>query len=165
MKPAPLVDVVSPAELLPFDDGDFDFVMSQEVLEHVGDPLAVLREMCRVLRPGGLLYLQVPFIIGFHPDPSDYWRFTRQGIEEIASRAGFERVDVGIAVGPATGVYRIMVEFGAVTGALLSKRLYIPVKAALALCLFPMKWLDELLASSPEANRIAGGYYVIARRP
>lgn len=48
------------AERLPFDDGELDFVWIFDVLEHVDDPEAVLREVARVLKPAGIFHLVLP---------------------------------------------------------------------------------------------------------
>lgn len=68
---------------LPFKEGTFDTVLCMSVLEHVRDPDWVIGEIHRVLRPGGLLLLCVPFFYPYHPDPDDYWRFTASGIREL----------------------------------------------------------------------------------
>jgi SAM-dependent methyltransferase len=162
--PGPAVHVRASSENLPFLDEVFDLVMSQEVAEHVQEPFQSLREMRRVLRKGGTLYFQVPFIIGYHPGPTDFWRFTREGIVEIVKQAGFECGPVTMAVGPASGFHRIAVEFFATLAAWIWAGLYIPTKAALALFMYPIKWLDPLLSRSPQADRIAGGYFVICKR-
>ncbi len=49
---------------LPFRDGVFDSVLCSETVEHVRDPSAVIREIHRVLEPGGTLLLTVPCVIG-----------------------------------------------------------------------------------------------------
>jgi hypothetical protein len=67
-------------------------------------------------------------------------------------------------VGPSTGFYRISVEHFAILGSLPFKRLYLPLKAALATLLYPLKWLDVLTSRSPQSDRIAGGYYVLATK-
>src|SRR5437016_9973843 len=103
--PGPAVHVCASSENLPFRDEIFDLVMSQEVVEHVHEPFRTLREMRRVLRKGGTLYFQVPFIIGYHPGPTDFWRFTREGVVEIVKQAGFECGAVTMAVGPASGFH------------------------------------------------------------
>jgi SAM-dependent methyltransferase len=162
--PGPAIHVCAAAGNLPFPDEVFDLVMSQEVVEHVRDPFEALREMRRVLRKGGTLYFQVPFIIGYHPGPTDFWRFTREGVIEILSQAGFECKDVRMAVGPATGFHRIAVEFFATIAARVWTKLYIPAKAASALLLYPVKWLDPWLRKSSQGDRIAGGYLVICKR-
>lgn len=160
----PTVDCRGAAERLPFRSGAFNVVITQETLEHVREPDVAVSEMYRVLTPGGLLYCQVPFVIGYHPGPTDFWRFSREGIAQILERAGFSCDEIGIAVGPATGFYRIAVEFIAVTACWVSQSLYIPTKAVFALALAPLKVLDVVLVNVAQADRIAGGYYVIARK-
>ena len=164
LNPGENVDYCGRAEDLPFEDQKFSLVVTQEVLEHVQFPHQAVAEMFRVLRPGGTLYCQLPFVIGFHPCPTDYWRFTKQGIQELLEQGGFVCEEVGIAVGPGTGFYRIAVEFfAAVAGSLISK-LYMPTKAMAAILLYPLKSLDHLLTRNAAIDRISGGYYVIARK-
>jgi len=67
-------------------------------------------------------------------------------------------------VGPSTGFYRISVEHFAILGSLPSQMLYIPLKAAFSALFYPLKWLDFLTARSPQSDRIAGGYYVLATK-
>lgn len=55
------LDIVSDITAIPVEDGSFDAVMCTEVLEHVPDPVAALKEMNRVLRSGGYLMITVPF--------------------------------------------------------------------------------------------------------
>lgn len=55
------LDIVSDITAIPVDDGSFDAVMCTEVLEHVPDPVAALKELHRVLKPGGLLLITAPF--------------------------------------------------------------------------------------------------------
>ena len=80
---------------IPVDDGRFDAVVCTQVLEHVAEPAAVLRELCRVLAPGGLLFLTVPLFYAEHEVPYDFQRFTRYGLERLLPLAGFdiERID------------------------------------------------------------------------
>jgi len=160
----PVTDCVADAQNLPFQTGAFNLILTQEVMEHVADPFQAMNEISRILCPGGLLYCQAPFIIGYHPGPTDFWRFTREGITKLIQSAGLQPMEVGIAVGPATGLYRVLVEFSAVLAARLTQRLYIPVKALAAILLFPLKWLDVFLNVSCQADRISGGYFVIARK-
>ena len=162
--PSPTVHVRASAEHLPFADAVFDLVVSQEVLEHVRDPFQAMREMKRVLKRGGILYCQVPFIVSYHPGPTDFWRFTKEGITAMIEQAGLTCSEVKIAVGPGTGLYRITVEFMAVSAARLWAALYKPVKGLSALLFYPLKWLDPVLAGSPQADRIPRGYLAIATR-
>lgn len=76
------------AHALPFSDGSFDAVVSFQVLEHVADPGACVREMARVLRPGGRVVLTAPGVWPLHEAPHDYWRFTRHGMRALLANAG-----------------------------------------------------------------------------
>lgn len=66
---------------LPFPDATFDGVVLTEVLEHCQDPMTAAREVCRVLRPGGLALVTSPFFWPWHGthEYKDYWRFTHEG--------------------------------------------------------------------------------------
>ena len=70
---------------LQFEDESFDAVISDQVLEHVeGDPQHAINETLRVLKPGGLLMHATCFINPIHGAPSDYWRFTPDGLALLA---------------------------------------------------------------------------------
>lgn len=63
--------------------GRFDFVVCTEVLEHTRRPFEAASEMHRVLKPGGLLFLTVPFNFRIHGPLPDCWRFTEHGLREV----------------------------------------------------------------------------------
>ena len=69
---------------LPFRDASVDTVLSTEVLEHVPRPELLVREMARVVKPGGKLLITVPFIQPLHELPSDYFRFTPSSLRAFA---------------------------------------------------------------------------------
>ena len=151
-------------ERLPFADSSLTVVVSREVFEHLADPWAAIREAARVLRPGGLLYLQTPFVIGRHAGPSDYWRFTRQGLERLIESSGLRVERLETAVGPGTGFYRIAVEFGAALAASVWPRAYLPAKAAAAVACSPLRIADWLPVPEVEEDRIPGGFLALARK-
>jgi SAM-dependent methyltransferase len=155
------VDVVGDACSLPFSDASFSLVLSQEVVEHVADPFRAVREAARVLRPGGVLYLQAPFVIGYHPGPEDYWRFSRAGMRRLVEQAGLECERVEQAVGSGTGMYRIAVEFAAGIPARILPALYLPFKALASVMFFPLVLCDGFLAGGRPSDRIPGGYFAI----
>ncbi len=82
------------AEQLPYDDGTFDLVTALDVVEHLDDDLAGLREMRRVLRPGGRVLLFVPtfmFLWGLQDDVSHHRRRYRMPeLRRVLEQAGFE---------------------------------------------------------------------------
>jgi SAM-dependent methyltransferase len=75
-------------------DACADFVISFSVLEHLHRPERLIQEAQRILKPGGMLYMQVPFQWGVHEAPYDYVRFTRFGLEKLFNGAGFKSVAV-----------------------------------------------------------------------
>jgi SAM-dependent methyltransferase len=88
------VDLVASADALPLPDAELDVVLCTQVLEHVPSPAVVARELHRVLRPGGHLYVTVPFVWELHELPHDHWRFTQPGLERLLRDAGFADVEV-----------------------------------------------------------------------
>lgn len=77
------------AATLPFVDRAFDAAVCTEVLEHVPSPALVLREIARVVKPGAVLLVTMPFFFHYHPDPEDYSRLTPTGLQLELERAGF----------------------------------------------------------------------------
>jgi len=161
---APGVNIVGHGVELPFQDNSVELVIMQEVLEHIADFSSMLNEIWRVLKQGGKLYCQVPFQIGFHPGPKDYWRFSRQALEYIFSKPGWELDTIDTSLGHGSGFYRIAVEFFAVTFSCVSQSTYKPTKALFALFLYPLKWFDLISDRSLEKDRIPGGYFCVARK-
>jgi SAM-dependent methyltransferase len=158
------INVCADAENLPFKQSVFSLIISQETIEHVRHPNQAILEMYRVLKEDGTLYCQIPFIVGFHPGPHDYWRFTREGMWELFSNCGFTCQEVAIAVGPAFGFYRIAVEFFAIFFSRIMPSLYYIFKGIGALFLYPITFLDTFLVKAEEAERIAGSFYVLASK-
>lgn len=79
--PCENVDIVSEAEVLPFASNTFDLVESGAVFEHVYDPLAAIREVKRVLKPGGVFRIDNSFLQPYHGFPSHYFAMTPQANE------------------------------------------------------------------------------------
>lgn len=150
---------------LPFEDASLRVVVSREVFEHLADPWAAGREVARVLEPGGLFYLQTPFIIGRHAGPDDYWRFTRQGLRRLIEASGLQLERLETSVGAGTGIYRIAVEFCAGLASAAWSPAYLPAKAAAAVACAPLRLADHAPIPETEADRIAGGFIAWARKP
>jgi SAM-dependent methyltransferase len=76
-------DIHGFADALPVDDGSFDVVLCTQVLEHVPDPAHAVRELRRVLRPGGRALASTHGVAVFHPNPDDLWRWTHAGLDRL----------------------------------------------------------------------------------
>ena len=71
-------------------NGEFDIVLSTQVLEHVYHPPFYLSECHRLMKKDGLLILSTHGYWMYHPDPTDFWRWTSSGLKKIIGEAGFE---------------------------------------------------------------------------
>lgn len=80
--------------LMPFDDAAFECALCIEVLEHSEDPQLLISEMARVLQPGGVLLLTVPWSARQHHLPHDYHRFTRERLHGLLVQNGFTDIDI-----------------------------------------------------------------------
>ena len=74
--------------------GEADTAILANVLEHVFNYQFLLGEIHRVLRPGGQLVGFVPFWVGYHPDPNDYFRYTKEALLRILTDARFSDVHI-----------------------------------------------------------------------
>jgi SAM-dependent methyltransferase len=86
--------IVGPLELMPFADESFDSVLSNAVLEHVANVEDSMRELARVVRPNGHIVVAVPFLQPFHACPTDFRRYTADGLADLGSRAGLDVICV-----------------------------------------------------------------------
>lgn len=75
-------------KVLPWPDASFDTVVSFQVLEHTPDPMALVHELRRVLRPAGVMILSAPFSYRLHEAPHDYFRYTPWGLRSLVEREG-----------------------------------------------------------------------------
>jgi SAM-dependent methyltransferase len=84
----PGADVNSPVESLPIEDASFDLVLCTQVLEHTDDPAQVVRELRRVVRPGGRVLASTHGVQVYHPDPVDLHRWTHEGLRRLFDENG-----------------------------------------------------------------------------
>jgi SAM-dependent methyltransferase len=81
--------IVGSASELPVRTNAIDSALCNEVLEHLPEPAAAVREIYRVLRPGGRVYVTVPFLWCLHYEPHDYYRFTGHALRNMLETEGF----------------------------------------------------------------------------
>lgn len=94
------VSIVADAHAMPVVDGTVDAVWIQAVLEHVIDPAAVVSEIRRVLRTGGLVFADTPFLWPVHERAYDFTRWTASGHRWLFR--DFDVLAAGTSSGPGT---------------------------------------------------------------
>ncbi len=87
-------DIFANASCLPIQSDKFDVVTLFEIVEHLESPQEALKEAYRVLKPGGSLWLTVPFLYPIHDAPFDFQRLTSFGLFRDLTTSGF--VDINI---------------------------------------------------------------------
>jgi SAM-dependent methyltransferase len=101
----PHADLHGSIDALPVEDASFDVVLCLQVLEHVPDPAAAVRELRRVVRPGGRVLLSTHGVYPYHPNPDDLWRWTHEGLERLfLTNAEWASVTVRPGAGTAATV-------------------------------------------------------------
>lgn len=87
-------DVLGDGMQLPFSSESFDNVVILDVLEHLPEPARAILEANRVLRAGGRLIVQVPFLYPLHDEPFDFTRWTSHGLLRLLKEQGFQTTAV-----------------------------------------------------------------------
>jgi SAM-dependent methyltransferase len=159
--PGPGVDIVGNIHSLPIPDSSYDCVFCTGTLEHVRDPATAVRELGRILKPNGIVHIDVPFIQGYHPDPTDYWRFTLDGLRLLCEQ--FDEIDSGTHIGPTCGLVWITREWvnSWTSNRVLSNLLLIPV----AILTAPLRYLDFILIRSKRSHHVASAVFFRGRKP
>jgi SAM-dependent methyltransferase len=137
---------------LPFPPGSFDLVISCDSLEHFHDPLTVLKEVERVLKPEGTLVVWVPFLHPYHS--TDYYRYTPLGIGHLLTTARLRPVSLEAPL----GVFSVMAQVALVA----LRRLHLaPPERPLERV---AGWLDRALRRMQPGGSFALAYLVVARK-
>ena len=165
--PFPHTRLVADVQRLPVRDDSVDLIYATGLLEHVEDEKAVLSEIERVLRPGGLAHVELPFLQQYHEDPIDCRRLTVDGLQREMKRAGLETVKAGFHIGPTVTILTLLTYYGALLFEGRSKAaraVSTGVFFLLSVLFFPFKYLDRFLLRKRSAQRLAFGVFCTARK-
>jgi len=152
---SPLVQFMADAHQIPLADQSVDAVVIQAVLEHLVDPRQAVGEIERVLRPGGLVYAETPFLQQVHAGPYDFTRFTSSG-HRLLFRA-FDEIAAGPVAGPGT---QLLWSIDHLVRGLTRSELAGKLARGI---LFPLRFLDRLVPDSYSMDD-APAYFFLGRR-
>jgi SAM-dependent methyltransferase len=161
-------DLFADAAYLPVADSSADTVVILEVLEHLRFPGDALREIARVLRPGGRLLLTMPFLYPVHDAPHDYQRYTVHGLIREMENAGLdvENVQPSLASSETAGLIANLALSGMGLAAIQRRSPAVLLLPLIALAIPAINisscLLGRLLPSWPA---IAAGYILTASKP
>ena len=150
------IHIFSPLASIPRPDATFDSILCIAVLEHVDNPIEVVAEFHRALKPGGHVVASVPFLQPEHKIPTDFQRYTRDGLATLFARAGFEVVDVY----PIFTIYHTLHWIAFEWLSLKNSPLYKMLKL---LMLPPLVFMTKRSRLSSE--KLASVFQIIARKP
>ncbi|MDO8594555.1 MAG: methyltransferase domain-containing protein [bacterium] len=138
---------------LPYNDASADVVLGLNVLEHVFNYGFLLSEMRRIIRPQGSLIIVVPFLINYHPDPSDFWRYTKESLNKLLVSSGFTTIEVRVL---GTGPF----------GAAFSQIEWLTPRFLKLLCIPFVLFLDRVVrfVRPSVTARFPLGFFVTARK-
>ena len=134
---SPATQFIGDGHAIPLVSGGVDGVIVQAVLEHVLEPTVVAAEIERVLRVGGVVYADTPFLQQVHEGPYDFTRFTDSGHRYLFR--SFERIDSGPVAGAGTALRWSVDHF---VRALTRS---VPLGRIVALAFFWLSYLDRFL--------------------
>lgn len=161
--PFPGTRVCTDAHRLALCEACADCVVSTGTFEHIAEPARALAEFRRVLRPGGLIHIETPFIFPYHPDPEDHTRWTLDGLRALCIREGFEEIEAGVHLGPASAVNVVLVAY--VRSWFSGRRSRRLAEMAASWLLLPHRYLDRFLVRRRSARDLAAGVYFVGRKP
>jgi SAM-dependent methyltransferase len=160
-------NVVGDANHLPFRNEMFTTVAMMHVLEHVSEPRRVFAEVHRVLKPGGYLFVDVPFLYQLHHIPNDFFRYTPFSLRDLGKQAGMEVTQLR----PSGGYFRFISYSlrqapGMITApgwyAQLVRILVCWPLATLGYCLGKLQYALDICDAGQE---LVCGYHAIFRKP
>jgi SAM-dependent methyltransferase len=149
------VDVVCDIHDLPDSLGNFDAIVCNAVLQYCHSPQRVAREFYRVLKPGGYLFIDVPWVQPYCPDTPDKYRFSQDALRLLFS--DFEVIDIGASIRPGSA----FVMQGVRIARTLTSNRYLSHAFGMAatFILYPFRWIRTV-----EEYKTAGAFYMICRK-
>ncbi len=162
------VDVVADAEEMAamLGPASFDYVVSTSMLEHTHHPWLVFEQVFEVLRPGGLFYVEAPWMFPLHGEPHDFFRFSAGGLRNLAEDAGFEVLEAGSRTSGHGALYVFLRSYLSETLSLDRTVLYYVWEWVWTWLLYPLLLLERCASMRDRANRYTDSLvYLVGRKP
>lgn len=156
------VDIVSDGANLPFKDSSIDLLISESTIEHTPGAETVIREMRRVVKPGGFVYISIPFVMPFHASPNDYMRLTHEGLKR--EFCDFIPRKIGALGGPASALVTFLMYFLALPFSLISEAAYNIATYLFMVVLSPLRIFDLLFNLFPRSIEVSACIYFIGEK-
>ncbi len=156
------VHIVADASTLPFKDNSVDMLISESTIEHTPDAEKVMREMRRVVKPGGFVYISIPFIMPFHASPNDYIRLTHEGLKQRFP--DFTPKRIGALGGPASALVTFLMYFFALPFSVISEASYNIATYLFMVILSPLRIFDLLFDLFPRSIEVSAVIYYIGEK-
>ena len=156
------VDLVADATDLPLPDESYDAVVLQSVIEHVEDLNALLSEAVRVLRKGGIIYIEMPFLQGVHGDPNDYWRMTQTGLNQKIEGLQVEKISSGVSGGPIGTMTWLFCDY--LSNLTPINPINVLIRFITRWLLAPLRYIDILTYHTKASKRLACENYFIGAK-
>lgn len=135
-------------KVFPFNDNEFESIITNQVLEHIFTPNDFLKEIHRVLKVNGKFLLTVPFVWDEHEQPFDYARYSSFGLKSLLNKNGFEIIESKKSVND----FRVLAQlFNAYIYKITSRNILLK-NTALLLIMAPVTILGILLSKLLPTN-------------
>jgi len=146
------VQFVADAHQIPLPDNYFDCVIIQAVLEHVLEPQKVVQEIYRILKKGGIVYAETPFLAQVHEGAYDFTRFTESGHRYLFKQ--FELINSGVTAGAGTQLLWTIDFF--------SRSLFRSEKVGklFKLLFFWLRYVDEIIPEKYAVDSASGVFFL-----
>lgn len=154
-------DYLCSVDDIPIEDESFDIVLLAEVLEHLENPIDVLKECKRVLKKNGKIVITMPFLYPKHADPYDFQRWTDYKLENELKKLGFKN----IVITPMGGIFAVIYDLLHVSLGSASKNRDALKNKIIGKFIMPIlakvfKWLDKKYEYKNKT--ITTGYFIEA---
>lgn len=154
------VDIVANAAEIPLRENSIDLIVCTAVLEHVEDVEKTITEMRRVLKNGGIIYLEVPFLQNYHAHPHDYRRFTLAGLELLFS--DFKKIDSGVCIGPFSALACLIQKMPRF---IMGENIFgFFLEFITGWFVFWIKYFDVLIPAAKKVHQLASGLYFLGEK-